>query len=89
MLQGHFPTVRHCLLVIYQITQSLYGLPGISEKDSFRTIEVQRVIDRCSSVFLLKNYMIYIVKSFAHVKIHDRSNFYPIDSVEKRISIRN
>ena len=87
MLQGHFPTVRHCLLVIYQITQSLYGLPGISEKDSFRTIEVQRVIDRCSSVFLLKKYMIF--KSFAHVKIHDRSNFYPIDSVEKRISIRN
>ena len=53
MLQGHFPTVRHCLLVIYQITQSLYELPGISEKDSFRTIEAQRVIDRCSSVLPL------------------------------------
>ena len=60
MLQGHFPAARHCLLVIYQIKQSLYGLPGISEKDSFRTIEVQRVIDQCSSGFLLKNYMIYI-----------------------------
>ena len=51
MLQGHFPAVRHWLQVIYQIKQSFYGLPGISEKDSFRTIEVQRVIDRCSSVF--------------------------------------
>ena len=89
MLQGHFPAARHCLLVIYQIKQSLYGLPGISEKDSFRTIEVQRVIDQCSSVFLLKNYMIYIVKRFAHIKIYDRSNFHPVDSVEKRISSRN
>ena len=45
MLQGHFPAVRHWLLVIYQIKYSLYGLPGISEEDSFQTIEVQRVID--------------------------------------------
>ena len=53
MLQERFPAVLHWLLVIYQIKQSLYGLQWlVSKKDSFRTIGVQRLIDRLFSCFL-------------------------------------